>query len=349
MPMSRDDRPPVALITGVTGQDGSYLAEFLLARGYTVWGMVRYSSTAHTGRIDHLLSDPQLRERFRIIEGDLTDGASLMTVLRTTQPDEVYNLAAQSHVGASFEMPGYTVDVTGLGVVRLLQAIRDLGLQPRYYQASSSEIFGRAETWPQNELTPLRPCNPYGAAKALAYQMTQIYRHSYGLFAVNGVLFNHESPRRGDQFVTRKISRAAAEIVRGRRSVLRLGNLDARRDWGFAGDYVEAMWRMLQADLPEDYVIATGATHSVRDFCDLAFAHVGLPLVWEGRGQEQRGLDAAGRALVVIDPQFVRPADIDSLQGDASKARAQLGWSPRCSFEELVRMMVDADLRDLGR
>lgn len=341
--------PRTALITGVTGQDGSYLAEFLLAKGYTVAGMVRRSSTVHTSRIDHLLRDKSLQPRFQLVEGDLADGASLMHVLKQVEPDEIYNLAAQSHVGVSFEMPGYTADVTGVGVVRLLQAIRDLGQNPRFYQASSSEIFGRAETSPQHEQTPLSPCNPYGAAKAMAFYMTRIYREGYGLFAVNGILFNHESPRRGETFVTRKITRGLAEILAGRRDVLLLGNLDARRDWGYAGDYVEAMWLMLQAETPEDYVIATGETHSVREFCELAFEHVGRPLTWHGHGLNAVGRDPDGRIVVAVDPKFFRPSDIDCLQGDATRARKQLGWTPRVPFEDLVRMMVDADRQLLER
>ncbi|MFV0446601.1 MAG: GDP-mannose 4,6-dehydratase [Planctomycetaceae bacterium] len=337
--------PRRALITGVTGQDGSYLAELLLDKGFHVSGMVRRSSTTHTARIEHLVRDKSLTSRFQLVEGDLADGASLMHVLRAVQPDEIYNLAAQSHVGVSFEMPGYTADVTGVGVVRLLQAIRDLGMNPRFYQASSSEVFGQCRTNPQHEQTPLAPCNPYGAAKAMAYYMTRIYREGYGLFAVNGVLFNHESPRRGETFVTRKISKAVAEIVAGRRETLLLGNLDARRDWGYAGDYVEAMWLMLQAEQPEDYVIATGETHSVREFCELAFGHVGLPLTWRGEGVDSQGVDSLGRVLVAVDPKFFRPSDIDCLQGNASLARHQLGWQPRVTFPELVRMMVDADVK----
>ncbi len=345
--MNAPSSPPLrtALITGVTGQDGSYLAEFLLGKGYTVWGMVRRSSTAQAPRLQHLLSDRSLESRFHLCEGDLTDAASLLHVLKLVQPDEVYNLAAQSHVGVSFEMPAYTMDVSGLGVVRLLQAIRDLGLTPRFYQASSSEMFGRADSSTQNEQTPLRPINPYGAAKAMACHMTRIYREAYGLFAVNGILFNHESPRRGETFVTRKITRSVAEIVQGRRERLLLGNLDARRDWGYAGDYVEAMWLMLQTDAPEDYVIATGQTHSVREFCELAFAHVGRPLTWRGEGPATQGVDPDGRVLVAVDPQFFRPSDIACLRGDASKARERLGWTPRMSFEKLVHLMVEADLQ----
>ncbi|MEZ6056382.1 MAG: GDP-mannose 4,6-dehydratase [Planctomycetaceae bacterium] len=335
---------PVALITGVTGQDGSYLAEFLLEKGYTVWGMVRRSSTSNTERIEHLLQTSIPPEKsLNLCFGDLADAASLVTAIRTIRPTEVYNLAAQSHVGVSFQMPEYTADITGLGAVRMLQAIRELGLPTRFYQASSSEMFGRAPS-PQNEATPINPCNPYGAAKALALHVSRIYRESYGLYAANGILFNHESPRRGETFVTRKITLAVGRIARGSSEPLRLGNLDSCRDWGFAGDYVEAMWRMLQLPEPDDFVIATGETHSVREFCELAFAHAGLPIHWEGTGLEEQGRSADGRLLVTIDPQYFRPRDIDQLLGDASHARAKLGWEPSVTFTELVRMMVDADL-----
>jgi len=334
----------IALVTGVTGQDGSYLAELLLAKGYSVHGMIRRSSTPHLGRIEHLLGeDRPAGERLQLCDGDLADAASLTRVLREVRPDEVYNLAAQSHVGVSFEMPDYTADVTGLGAARLLQAIRDLELKSRFYQASSSEMFGDSAPAPQNELTPLTPSNPYGAAKVFAYHMTHIYRDGYGLFAVNGILFNHESPRRGEHFVTRKITKAIAAIKRGEQACLHLGNIDARRDWGFAGDYVEAMWRMLQQDVPTDYVIATGETHSVRSFCEHAFAHAGLPLTWKGKGLEEQGIAADGRVLVQVDPRYFRPCEINCLQGDPAKAREELGWDPKVSFEELVRMMVEAD------
>lgn len=343
MSLATETAGRVALITGVTGQDGSYLAELLLSKGYTVWGMVRRSSTRNTQRIEHLLETaipPQ--KSLNLCEGDLADAGSITNVIRTIKPDEVYNLGAQSHVGVSFQVPKYTADVTGLGAIRILQALRDLGLPARYYQASSSEVFGR-EPAPQSETTRINPCNPYGAAKSLALHMTRIYRQSYGMFAVNGILFNHESPRRGETFVTRKITRAVGEILRGSNEPLRLGNLDACRDWGFAGDYVDAMWRMLQLPTPEDFVIATGETHSVREFCELAFAHVGLPIHWEGTGIDEQGRSDDGRLLVVVDPKFFRPLEIDLLQGDPTYARESLGWQPTVTFEQLVQMMVDAD------
>ena len=334
-----------ALITGITGQDGSYLAETLLDKGYEVWGIIRRSSSFNTGRIDHLYQDPHDPDvRLRLIYGDLGDASSINQILKRTRPDEIYNLGAQSHVKVSFDIPEYTGDVTGLGTVRLLEAMRDLGLSSKFYQASSSELYGKVVETPQSETTPFHPRSPYAAAKAYAYYITRNYRESYGMFAVNGILFNHESPRRGETFVTRKITRAAARIKHGRQQRLYLGNLDAKRDWGYAGDYVEAMWMMLQAAQPDDYVIATGETHSVREFCDVVFAHLGLPLHWEGAGIDERGLDREGRVLVEVDPRYFRPAEVDLLLGDASKAQRELGWQPRVGFEELARMMVDADL-----
>ncbi len=335
-----------ALITGITGQDGSYLAELLLSKGYEVWGLVRHSSSSGTARIDHLLQADDERDlRLRLRYGDLTDGASLWAVLEESRPDEIYNLAAQSHVQVSFEMPAYTVDVTGTGAVRLLDAVRKVAPAARYYQATTSEVFGRAALNPQRESTPFQPRNPYGAAKAMACYVTQNFREAYGLFAVNGILFNHESPRRGEGFVTRKISLAAARIAAGVQRRLSLGNLDARRDWGFAGDYVEAMWRMLQADAPDDYVIATGVAHSVRQFCELVFAEVGLPLTWRGNGLSEVGLAADGRELVTVDADFLRPCDVDLLLGDASKARRALDWQPTVTLAELARMMARHDLK----
>ncbi len=316
-----------AFITGITGQDGSYLAELLLKKGYDVFGLVRRSSSDNTARIDHLYRD-QRETRLRLVYGDLNDGGSLAKILRTVKPDEIYNLAAQSHVRVSFDIPEYTAEVTGLGAVRLLEAVRESGLTPRYYQASTSEVFGEAPEVPQRETTPFYPRNPYGVAKAYAHWITVNYREAYGLFACNGILFNHESPRRGETFVTRKITKAAARIRLGLEKELPLGNLDAKRDWGFAGDYVEAMWLMLQQDEPDDYVIATGETHSVQEFLELAFEHAGLN--W--------------RDHVRIDPRYLRPTEVNLLQGDASKAHANLGWKPRVSFRELVVMMVDADL-----
>ncbi|HRS17157.1 MAG TPA: GDP-mannose 4,6-dehydratase [Thermoanaerobaculaceae bacterium] len=335
-----------ALITGITGQDGSYLAELLLGKGYDVWGVIRRSSTFNTDRIDHLYQDPHDPDvRLRLVFGDLNDASSLNRILKTVRPDEVYNLGAQSHVKVSFEIPEYTGEVTGLGAVRLLEAMRELGLETtRFYQASSSELFGKAVETPQRETTPFYPRSPYGAAKAYAFHVARNYREAYGMYVVNGILFNHESPRRGVTFVTRKITVAAARIVAGLQSRLFLGNLDARRDWGYAGDYVEAMWRMLQAAEPDDYVVATGETHSVREFCELAFARVGLPLRWEGEGLGEKGLGPGGRVLVEVDPRYFRPTEVELLLGDATKARERLGWRPRVGFRQLVEMMVDADL-----
>ena len=313
-----------ALITGITGQDGSYLAELLLAKGYEVWGVIRRSSSFNTGRIDHIYQDPhESGVRLRLVYGDLNDASSLNRILKMVRPDEIYNLGAQSHVMVSFEVPEYTAAVTGVGTVRMLEAMRELNLDCRFYQASSSELYGKAVETPQNEKTPFYRRSPYAAAKALAFYMTRNYREAYGMFAVNGILFNHESPRRGETFVTRKITRGVARIKAGLDDRLYLGNLDARRDWGYAGDYVEAMWLMLQADQPEDFVIATGETHSVREFCELAFAHAGLPLRWKGTGMEEVGIGAEGRVLVEIDPRYIRPTEVDHLQGDASKARDQ--------------------------
>ena len=318
-----------ALITGITGQDGSYLAELLLARGYTVYGTIRRSSSFNTSRIDHLYEDPHAQDvRLRLIYADLNDASSLNKVLRTVRPQELYNLGAQSHVRVSFDVPEYTAEITGLGAVRLLEAIRETGIETRFYQASSSELYGLSREAPQTETTPFYPRSPYAAAKAYAFHITRNYREAYGMFACNGILFNHESPRRGETFVTRKITRAATRIKLGLQDRLFLGNLEARRDWGFAGDYVDAMWRMLQAAEPDDYVIATGETHSVREFLELAFDR--LELDW--------------RRHVEHDPRYLRPTEVDLLQGDASKARQHLGWQPSVNFEDLVAMMIDADL-----
>ncbi len=338
-----------ALITGVTGQDGSYLAELLLEKGYEVHGLVRRASTFNRKRIDHLRDDPETRPRFHLHYGDLGDSESLMTVLAATGPDEVYNLAAQSHVGISFRMPTYTGEVSGLGTVRLLEAVRAVVPGARFYQASTSELFGKAEEVPQNEGTPFHPRSPYAVAKMYSFWATVNYREAYGMFAVNGILFNHESPRRGENFVTRKVTRAVAEIVAGRRKTVALGNLDARRDWGFAGDFVEAMWLMLQQEEPRDYVIGTGEAHSVRELAELAFAEAGIRLAWEGTGLDEVGRDRdTGETRVVVDPRYFRPAEVDYLLADASAARRELGWEPRVGFGELVRMMVRADLEELG-
>jgi GDPmannose 4,6-dehydratase len=335
-----------ALVTGITGQDGSYLAELLLAKGYEVFGTIRRSSSFNTSRIDHIYQDPHEADvRLRLMYADLADASALNQLIKTIRPDEVYNLGAQSHVRVSFEIPEYTSDITGLGCVRLLEAIREEGVPCRFYQASSSEQYGKVAETPQNEQTPFNPRSPYAIAKVLAFHSTRNYREAYGMFAVNGILFNHESPRRGETFVTRKITRAVAAIVRGQKERLYLGNLDARRDWGFAADYVAAMWLMMQADRPDDYVIATGESHSVREFCGRAFTHVELPLRWTGSGLAEQGIGPDGRVLVEIDPRYFRPAEVDTMQGDASKARRELGWQPTVGFQQLVEMMVEADLK----
>ncbi|OYU27036.1 GDP-mannose 4,6-dehydratase [Paucibacter aquatile] len=333
-----------AFITGVTGQDGSYLAESLLAKGYEVHATLRRSSVFTSARIDHLLE----HQRFKTYHGDLTDSSNLHTLLSKIQPDEIYNLGAQSHVAVSFEVPEYTAEVDALGTIRLLNAIKDLGIKPRFYQASTSELFGGLpETAPQSEKTPFYPKSPYGAAKLYAYWIVVNYRESHGLYACNGILFNHESPRRGETFVTKKITKAVARISQGRQAVLSLGNLDAKRDWGYAKDYVEAMWLMLQQEKADDYVIASGETYTVRQFVDMAFAEVGIELDWQGEGVNERGLDRrTGRPLVVIDPRYFRPAEVDLLWGDASKAREKLGWTSKTSIRDLVRMMVQYDLKN---
>jgi len=318
-----------ALLTGITGQDGSYLAELLLRKGYEVYGIIRRSSSFNTQRIAHIFQDPhEVASRLHLLYGDLNDASSLNTILRTVHPDELYNLAAQSHVRVSFDIPEYTAEITALGTLRLLEAIRETGVQPKFYQASSSELFGQVAEIPQRETTPFHPRSPYGCAKAYAYHITRNYREAYGLFACNGILFNHESPRRGETFVSRKITRAATRIKVGLQETLYLGNLDAKRDWGYAPEYVEAMWRMLQQPKPDDYVIATGQTHAVREFLEEAFGYLGLD--W--------------RKHVQIDPRYFRPSEVDVLVGDASKAARQLGWKPAVTFKELVRIMIDADL-----
>jgi GDPmannose 4,6-dehydratase len=319
-----------ALITGITGQDGSYLAELLLSKGYEVHGIIRRASTFNTSRLEHLYTDPHTREAaLKLHYGDLSDASALARLIGRITPDEIYNLAAQSHVRVSFDNPEYTTDITATGAVRLLEAIRETGIKPRFYQASSSEMFGKAQEIPQRETTPFYPRSPYGCAKVYAYWITVNYRESYGLFACNGILFNHESPRRGETFVTRKITRAVAHIVTGLQDKLYLGNLEAKRDWGYAREYVEAMWLMLQQAKPDDYVVATGESHSVREFLEAAFAHAGLD--W--------------RKYVEIDPNYYRPTEVDLLVGDASKAKKQLGWEPKTKFNDLVKLMVDADLQ----
>jgi len=318
-----------ALITGITGQDGSYLAELLLSKGYEVWGVVRRSSSFNTDRIQHLYQDPHEPDvRLKLMYGDLNDASSLSSILEEVRPGEIYNLAAQSHVRVSFDIPEYTAEITALGTVRLLEAMRRLKLDARFYQASSSELYGKVQETPQRETTPFHPRSPYSAAKAYAFYITQNYREGYGMYAVNGILFNHESPRRGETFVTRKITRAATRIKLGLQDKLFLGNVEAKRDWGYAGDYVEGMWRMLQADEPDDYVLATGETHSVREFLDKTFA----------------ALDMDYKDHVEHDPRYERPAEVDLLLGDATKAREKLGWKPTMGFDQLVKMMVDADM-----
>lgn len=343
----------VALITGVTGQDGAYLAELLLAKGYVVHGIKRRSSSFNTARIDHLYRDPHdAGARFHLHYGDLTDATNLIRVMEEAQPTEIYNLAAQSHVQVSFETPEYTANADGVGALRLLEAIRilKLGDRARFYQASTSELYGKAQEIPQKETTPFYPRSPYAAAKLYAYWITVNYREAYGLHASNGILFNHESPIRGETFVTRKITRAVAAIALRRQEKLFLGNLDAKRDWGHARDYVDGMWRMLQQPQPDDYVLATGETHSVREFVELAFKRTGVDIAWEGAGVDEKGRDAAsGRVLVEIDPRYFRPTEVDLLLGDPSKARTVLGWSHTTPFADLVRDMVDSDLQVLKR
>jgi GDPmannose 4,6-dehydratase len=341
-----------ALITGITGQDGSYLAEFLLAKGYEVHGIKRRTSLFNTARIDHLYQDPHVEHQKLLLHyGDLTDTSSLIHVMQQVQPDELYNLAAQSHVMVSFEEPEYTANSDGIGTLRLLEAIRTLGLEKktRFYQASTSEMFGLVRETPQRETTPFYPRSPYGVAKLYAYWITVNYRESYGLHACNGILFNHESPRRGETFVTRKITRALARIKVGLQDKLYLGNLDAKRDWGHARDYVEMMWLMLQRDEPKDYVIATGQQYSVREFIERAAEPLGIRLHWMGEGVDEHGIDAEGRVIVAVDPRYFRPAEVETLLGDATKAHRELGWKPRISFAELVSEMVAEDLREAER
>ena len=334
-----------ALITGVTGQDGSYLAEFLLEKEYEVHGIVRRASTEKKERIDHLEGNPN----FHLHYGDLTDSLSLVKIISKVEPDEIYNLAAQSHVAVSFEVPEYTADATGTGVIRLLEAIRICGLEKkcRFYQASTSELFGKVQEIPQSETTPFYPYSPYAAAKQYAYWVVRNYREGYGMFATNGILFNHESERRGETFVTRKITLAAAKIAAGVQDKLYLGNLDALRDWGYAKDYVECIWLMLQHNEPDDFVVATGEQYSVRDFCTRAFKRAGIELSWEGTGVEEKGIDAnTGKVVVEVSPEFFRPTDVVTLLGNPAKAKEKLGWNPRkTSFDELVNIMVDNDIK----
>lgn len=336
-----------ALITGITGQDGSYLAELLLDKGYEVHGIIRRHSTICTDRIDHLYDDPSLKDRFFLHYGDLTDSCNLMGLIQRIQPDEVYNLGAQSHVAVSFEVPEYTAEATGVGTIRLLDAIYQSGVKCKFYQASTSELFGGLPgTAPQSEKTPFYPKSPYGAAKLYSYWITVNYRESYNMFACNGILFNHESPRRGETFVTRKITIAVAKIMAGKQEKLSLGNLNAKRDWGFAGDYVEGMWRILQQEKPDDYVLATNETHTVREFVELAFAEVGIEIEWKGEGVDEKGYDKnTGKLLVDVNPRYFRPAEVELLWGDSTKAETELGWKRKVSFRELVSMMVREDMK----
>lgn len=342
----------IALITGITGQDGAYLAEFLLRKGYIVHGIKRRTSLFNTDRIDHLYRDQHEKGvRFFLHHGDMTDSSSLLHIIQKVQPDEIYNLAAQSHVAVSFEEPEYTANSDALGALRVLEAIRILGLakKTKFYQASTSELYGLVHETPQKETTPFYPRSPYAVAKLYAYWITVNYREAYGIYACNGILFNHESPIRGETFVTRKITRALARIHLGLQDCLYLGNLNSRRDWGHANDYVEMMWLMLQQQEPEDFVIATGQQRSVRDFVELAAREVGLQITWKGHGVDEKGYDQSGRCLIQVDPRYFRPTEVETLLGDASKAREKLGWKPRISFESLVKEMMASDLREAER
>ena len=340
-----------ALITGITGQDGSYLADLLIGKGYEVHGIIRRHSTICTERIDHLYDNPALRDRFFLHYGDLTDSCNLAALVLKIAPDEVYNLAAQSHVAVSFEVPEYTAETTGVGTIRLLDVLHASGLPCRFYQASTSELFGGIPgTAPQDETTPFYPKSPYGVAKLYGYWITKNYRESYDMFACNGILFNHESPRRGETFVTRKITIAVAKIAAGLQEKVSLGNLDAKRDWGFAGDYVEGMWRILQQERPDDYVLATNETHTVREFCTRAFAAAGVTLEWQGKGVDEKGYDAAtGKLRVDVNPRYFRPAEVELLWGNPAKAEKTLGWKRKVTFDGLVDMMVKADLEKYAK
>lgn len=340
----------VALITGITGQDGSYLAELLLEKGYEVHGIIRRASTFNTKRIDHLYQDPHEEDvKLFLHYGDITDSSNLNRLIEKIQPTEIYNLAAQSHVGVSFDSPEYTAEATGVSTLRILDAIRESGVKTKFYQASTSELFGGLpDTAPQSEKTPFYPKSPYGVAKLYSYWITVNYRESYDIFACNGILFNHESPRRGETFVTRKITRAAAAIHLGMQDKLYLGNLDAKRDWGHAKDYVEGMWRILQQDKPQDYVLSMNETHTVREFVELAFAELGYEIEWQGTGVDEKGIDKnTGKVLVEVDPKYFRPAEVELLWGDSTKARTELGWEPKYSFMDLVKEMVQSDLEEM--
>ena len=342
-----------ALITGITGQDGSYLAELLLSKGYEVHGMKRRASSFNTSRIDHLYQDSHDKDaRLLLHYGDLTDSSNILSLIKKIEPDEVYNLAAQSHVKVSWECPEYTADADALGTLRILEAIRSCGLEKktRFYQASTSELFGLVQETPQRETTPFYPRSPYAVAKLYGYWITVNYRESFNMFACNGILFNHESPRRGETFVTRKITRAAVRIVLGMEDRLYLGNIDAKRDWGHAKDYVEGMWRILQQDKPEDFVLATGVTTTIREFCEMTFRELGIELVWQGHGVDEKGIDKkTGKVLIEIDPRYFRPAEVDLLLGDASKAKAKLGWEPKYDLQSLCHEMVTEDMKEAKR
>lgn len=338
-----------ALITGITGQDGSYLAELLLEKGYEVHGLVRRASTFNRGRIEHMFIDPHVTKKPLFLHyGDLSDTNSLLRVLMLSKPDEIYNLGAQSHVGVSFEIPENTGDITGIGVARMLETLRISGLSAKFYQASSSELFGKVMETPQKETTPFYPRSPYGCAKAYAFYMTKNYRESYNMFAVNGILFNHESPRRGESFVTRKITITIARMLAGTQDCLYLGNLEAKRDWGYAKEFVEGMWLMLQQEKPDDYVLATGKMHSVREFLELCLTHAGLEWTKSGKDDEEVYKDAKGKVIVRIDPRYKRPAEVDLLIGDASKAKRELGWEPKTTLEELAKIMLTEDCKKVG-
>ncbi len=340
-----------ALITGITGQDGSYLAELLLSKGYEVHGMIRRASTFNTSRIDHLYKDRHNKDvRLFLHYGDMTDSSNLNRLLEKIHPDEIYNLAAQSHVKVSFDVPEYTAEVDAIGTLRFLDAIKETGIKTRFYQASTSELYGKVQEVPQTEKTPFYPRSPYAVAKLYGYWIIVNYREAYNLFACNGILFNHESPRRGETFVTRKITMAAARIKAGKQDILYLGNLDAKRDWGYAPEYVEGMWRILQYDHPEDFVLATNETHSVREFVELAFSELGIEIVWKGKGVDEEGIcRKTGKTIVKVDPSYFRPTEVDLLVGDYSKAKKLLGWEPKVTFKELVKIMVQADWEKYGK
>lgn len=336
-----------ALITGITGQDGSYLAELLLEKGYQVHGVIRRSSTFNTSRIDHIYEDAHSPDwKLHLHYGDLSDGSNLNRILEKVQPDEIYHLGAQSHVRVSFDLPEYTGDVTGLGTLRILDAIRDSGIKTKFYQASSSEMFGKAIELPLKETTPFHPRSPYGCAKVYAYWVTKNYREAYGIFASNGILFNHESPRRGETFVTKKITRGLSRIKLGKDDMLYLGNLDAKRDWGYAKDYAYGMWLMLQHNEPDDFILATNEAHSVREFVEEAGKHLGFNIIWKGVGKNEKGVDKkTGKTIIRIDPRYFRPAEVDILRGDYSKAKNKLGWEPKTKFKDLVKLMIEADFK----